>query len=51
MRHSKDEALNLNHHILVIPSVSNGNVGQLAVECLVHNFSVAKHLDIRSVGT
>ncbi len=38
---------NLNQHVLVIPSVSNGNVGQLAVECLVHNFDVATHLDVR----
>ncbi len=47
LRNSDQKITNLNQHILVIPSVSNGNVGQLAVECLVHNFDVATHLDVR----
>ena len=45
-----EEKVNFSNHTLVIPSVSNGNVGQLAVECLVHNFSVADHLDVISRG-
>ena len=50
LRNSDQKISNLNQHVLVIPSVSNGNVGQLAVECLVHNFDVANHLDVRSIG-